>query len=60
MIVIDTNTKSYQIEGQRTDVFNETVLILDKIVEKIFPDKVKEDFCKSLIMFLNTKIKGDK
>ena len=60
MIVIDTNTSSYQIEGQGTDVFNETVLILDKIVEKIFPDKVKEDFYKSLIMFLNTKIKGDK
>ncbi|MBR2651939.1 hypothetical protein IKD56_00870 [bacterium] len=57
MIVVNTNTNSFHIEGKGTDVFNETVLILDKIVEKIFPDNVKEDFCKSLIMFLNTKIK---
>lgn len=57
MIVINTNTKSFQVEGQGTDVFNETVLILDKILEKIFPNNVRNDFCKSLIMFLNTKIK---
>ena len=60
MIITNTITKTFQIEGQGTDVFNETVLILDKIVEKICPDNVKEDFCKSLIMFLNTKIKGEK
>ena len=36
MIVIDTITKTFQIEGKGSDVFNETVLILDKIVEKIF------------------------